>query len=78
MIGPPGREGFGTPLAVRPDFCDRGTTVVPPVAPLLALITRMSTEDMLRVLPAQAIAQAVCDAYHGDKLHWYVPCELEL
>ena len=36
----------------------------------------MPTEDMLRVLPAQAIAQAVCDASHGDKPHWYVPCEL--
>ena len=37
---------------------------------------RMPTEGMLRVLPAEAIAQAVWEAYHGDKLHWYVPAEL--
>ena len=38
--------------------------------------TRFGTSCMLRVLPAKAIAQAVWDAYHGDKLHWYVPSEL--
>lgn len=33
-------------------------------------------EGMWRVLPAEAVAQTVWDAYHGDKLHWYVPAEL--
>jgi len=33
-------------------------------------------EGMLRVLPPEAVAQAAWDAYHGDKLHWYVPEEL--
>lgn len=37
---------------------------------------RMPTEGMLRVLPAEAIAQVVWDAYCGDKLHWYMPAEL--
>jgi NAD(P)-dependent dehydrogenase (short-subunit alcohol dehydrogenase family) len=31
---------------------------------------------MLRVLSAEAIAEAVLAAYRGDKLHWYVPEEL--
>ncbi len=33
-------------------------------------------EGMLRVLPREAVTQVVWDAYHGDKLHWYVPEEL--
>ncbi len=33
-------------------------------------------EGMLRVLPAQAVARVVWQAYHGDRLHWYVPDEL--
>lgn len=33
-------------------------------------------EGMLRVLPAEAIAETVWAAYHGDKVHWYVPAEL--
>lgn len=33
-------------------------------------------EGMLRVLPAEAVAQTVWEAYHGDRLHWYVPEEL--
>jgi len=31
---------------------------------------------MLRVLSAEAVAEVVLAAYHGDKLHWYVPEEL--
>lgn len=37
---------------------------------------RMPIEGMLRVLPPEAIAEAAWQAYHGDKLHWYVPDEL--
>ena len=33
-------------------------------------------QGMLRVLPAEAIAEAVWAAYEGDKVHWYVPPEL--
>ena len=33
-------------------------------------------EGMLRMLPAEAIADAVWSAYQGDKVHWYVPSEL--
>ena len=33
-------------------------------------------EGMLRVLPAEAIADAVWAAYQGAKVHWYVPSEL--
>jgi NAD(P)-dependent dehydrogenase (short-subunit alcohol dehydrogenase family) len=36
----------------------------------------LPADGMLRVLPAEAIADAVWAAYHGDKLHWYVPEEL--
>ena len=44
----------------------------------------LSTQDkaqlppsgMWRVMPAQAVAQAAWDAYHGDALHWFVPAEL--
>ena len=31
---------------------------------------------MLRGLSAEAVAEVVLAAYHGDKLHWYVPEEL--
>ena len=37
---------------------------------------RIPTEGQWRLLPAQAVADAVWQAYHGDKLHWYVPPEL--
>jgi NAD(P)-dependent dehydrogenase (short-subunit alcohol dehydrogenase family) len=30
-----------------------------------------------RLVPPTAVAQAVWDAYHTDKIHWYVPMELE-
>lgn len=33
-------------------------------------------EGPLRVLPADAVADVVWAAYHGDKVHWYVPSEL--
>ena len=37
---------------------------------------RFPKEGMLRVLPAETIADAVWAAYQGDKVHWYVPSEL--
>ena len=33
-------------------------------------------QGMWRVLPAEAVAETVWAAYHGDKLHWYEPAEL--
>jgi NAD(P)-dependent dehydrogenase (short-subunit alcohol dehydrogenase family) len=35
------------------------------------------TEGMFRLTPPSAVAQAVWDAYGSDKLHWYVPAEIE-
>jgi NAD(P)-dependent dehydrogenase (short-subunit alcohol dehydrogenase family) len=36
----------------------------------------LPTEGMWRVMPAEAVAQAAWDAYHGDKVHWFIPPEL--
>lgn len=33
--------------------------------------------DASRTIAPSEVAQAVWDAYHGDKVHWYVPPELE-
>ena len=38
--------------------------------------TRAPTEGMWRLIPAIEVAKAVWAAYHGDKIHWYVPPEL--
>ena len=27
-------------------------------------------------MPAEAVAQAAWDAYHGEALHWFIPPEL--
>jgi len=35
------------------------------------------TEGMFRLTPPSAVAQAVWDAYGSEKLHWYVPPEIE-
>jgi NAD(P)-dependent dehydrogenase (short-subunit alcohol dehydrogenase family) len=37
---------------------------------------QLPTEGLWRALPAETIAETVWDAYHGEKLHWYVPEEL--
>ncbi|MDI1366366.1 MAG: SDR family oxidoreductase [bacterium] len=34
-------------------------------------------DGMWRLTPPSEVAQAVWSAYHGDKLHWYVPEELK-
>ena len=36
----------------------------------------LPTEGMWRVMPAEAVAQAAWDAYHGEALHWFIPPEL--
>lgn len=36
----------------------------------------MPSAGMWRPLPAEAVAETAWAAYHGDKLHWYVPAEL--
>lgn len=33
-------------------------------------------DGMWRILPPSAVAEAAWAAYHGDRLHWYVPEEL--
>jgi NAD(P)-dependent dehydrogenase (short-subunit alcohol dehydrogenase family) len=35
------------------------------------------TEGMWRLIPPVEVAKAVWGAYHTDKIHWYVPPELE-
>ena len=34
-------------------------------------------EGMWRIVPPVEVALAVWEAYHGDRLHWYVPAELK-
>lgn len=34
-------------------------------------------EGPFRLIPARAVAECVWRAYHSDKLHWYVPEEIE-
>jgi len=34
-------------------------------------------EGMWRLIPPVEVAKAVWGAYHSDKIHWYVPAELE-
>ncbi|MEE8399070.1 MAG: SDR family oxidoreductase [Desulfobacterales bacterium] len=34
------------------------------------------TEGTFRLIPAEAVADVVWQAYHSEKLHWYVPEEL--
>ena len=36
----------------------------------------LPAEGMWRVMPAEAVAQAAWDAYHGEALHWFIPPEL--
>ncbi len=33
-------------------------------------------KGMFRLMPASAVAECVWDAYHSDRLHWYVPKEV--
>ena len=36
----------------------------------------LPADGPLRPLPAADVADTVWQAYHGDKLHWYLPSEL--
>lgn len=36
----------------------------------------LATEGMWRLMPPSEVAKAVWEAYHSDKMHWYVPPEL--
>jgi NAD(P)-dependent dehydrogenase (short-subunit alcohol dehydrogenase family) len=36
----------------------------------------LPSEGMWRALPAEEVAALVWEAYHGNKLHWYIPAEL--
>ena len=38
---------------------------------------RVPKEGMWRLITPMQIAQTVWDAYHGDKIHYYVPAELK-
>ncbi|ATQ44365.1 SDR family oxidoreductase [Caulobacter mirabilis] len=48
------------------------TPILPPEAK-----TSAPTEGMWRLIPPVEVAKAVWGAYHNDKIHWYVPVELE-
>lgn len=39
--------------------------------------TGAPNEGPFRLLPAAEVAEAVWNAYHGDRMHWYVPPEIE-
>ena len=54
---------------VLPGIIDTG--MLPPEAK-----ARLPTEGQWRVLPALAVAQCAWDAYHSNKVHYYVPEEL--
>jgi len=48
------------------------TPILPPEAKVNA-----PAEGMWRLIPPIEVAKAVWGAYHTDKIHWYVPVELE-
>jgi NAD(P)-dependent dehydrogenase (short-subunit alcohol dehydrogenase family) len=55
---------------VLPGLVDTGM-MPPEYKPLMA------KEGMWRLMPAEAVAEVVWAAYHDNRLHWYVPAELE-
>ena len=62
---------FGVRVAdTLPGLID--TPILPPEAKVGA-----PTEGMWRLTPPREVAEAVWAAYHTDKIHWYVPAELE-
>lgn len=46
-----------------------------PILPREAL-ENAPKEGMFRAMPASAVAEVVWEAYHSEKLHWYVPEEI--
>lgn len=62
---------FGVRVAdTLPGMID--TPILPDEAKAMA-----PTEGMWRLTPPVEVAKAVWQAYHTDKIHWYVPAELE-
>ena len=47
------------------------TAILPP-----GTAERAPKEGMFRLIPAMEVAKIVWEAYHSDKLHWYVPEEI--
>jgi NAD(P)-dependent dehydrogenase (short-subunit alcohol dehydrogenase family) len=54
---------------ILPGIIDTG--MLPPEIKVM-----LPTEGPWRALPASAIAEVAWNAYHGNKLHWYMPEEL--
>lgn len=63
-------KAYGVRVAdVLPGVID--TPILPP-----GVAETAPKEGMFRAIPPVEIAKVVWDAYHADKLHWYVPPEL--
>jgi NAD(P)-dependent dehydrogenase (short-subunit alcohol dehydrogenase family) len=63
-------KAFGVKVAdVLPGLID--TPILPP-----GVVEAAPKEGMFRAIPPMEVAKVVWEAYHADKLHWYVPPEL--
>ncbi|HQP20663.1 MAG TPA: SDR family oxidoreductase [Phenylobacterium sp.] len=63
-------KAYGVRAAdVLPGLID--TPILPPGA-----VEAAPKEGMFRAIPPRAVAEVVWEAYHSDKLHWYVPPEI--